>query len=250
MEPRPDALDASAAPDDETLDTLLGRTDIWRGRTPLPGGGDLPTGHPALDACLGGGWPRGALVELLTDQAGIGEVSLLLPLLAAQTAAGRHVALVAPPHIPYAPALAGAGIALERVLVIGAQNDPEILWSLEQALGSGACGAALAWPGRADTRALRRLQLAAERGQATGFLYRQARQARQSSPAAVRLRLAPADEGLAVQILKRRRGWGGSVVVVPQSEQRWSPRINSNEKSKAEPQRAPRIPQRTRRKSF
>jgi protein ImuA len=219
MEPRPDTRDVCAAPDDETLDALLRRTDIWRGRTPLPGGGDLPTGHPALDTCLGGGWPRGALVELLTGQEGIGAVSLLLPLLAAQTAAGRHVALVAPPHIPYAPALARAGIVLERVLVIGAQNDPEILWSLEQALGSGACGAALAWPGRADTRALRRLQLAAERGRATGFLYRATREAGQASPAAVRLHLSPTKAGLTVQVLKRRRGWGGSVVVVPHHEQ-------------------------------
>jgi protein ImuA len=220
MKANPDTRDPSAAPADGPLDTLLRRADIWRGRTPLPAGSaDLPTGHPALDECLGGGWPRGALVELLTDLYGIGEVSLLLPPLAALTAAGRHIALVAPPHIPCAPALDRAGVRLERLLVIGTRNDAETLWALEQALGSGACGAALAWPGRADTRALRRLQLAAERGQATGFLYRQARQAGQTSPAAVRLRLSPTEAGLAVQVLKRRRGWGGSVVVVPHHEQ-------------------------------
>jgi protein ImuA len=220
MDPHPDTRDPAAAAADAPLDTLLRRTDIWRGRSPpSAGSADLPTGHPALDECLGGGWPRGALVELLTDLHGIGEVSLLLPSLAVLTAAGRHIALVAPPHIPYAPALDRAGVRLERLLVIGTRDDAETLWALEQALGSGACGAALAWPGRANTRALRRLQLAAERGCATGFLYRQARQAKQSSPAAVRLRLSPTEAGLTVQVLKRRRGWGGPVVVVPRPEQ-------------------------------
>ncbi|OOG23629.1 hypothetical protein B1C78_10930 [Thioalkalivibrio denitrificans] len=213
MEADTDTRDATGG--DASLDILLRRRDIWRGGTPLPGGDALPTGHAALDDALGGGWPRGVLVELLTDLHGIGEVTLLLPLLAAQTDAGCHIAFVAPPHIPYAPALAQAGVCLERVLVITTQDDAETLWALEQALGSGACGVALAWPGRADTRALRRLQLAAERGRATGFLYRETRQAAHASPATVRLLLSPADAGLNIRILKRRRGWGGSVVVVP-----------------------------------
>jgi protein ImuA len=219
-----------AAGGDASLDTLLRRRDIWRGGTPFACGGDLPTGHAALDDALGGGWPRGVLVELLTDLYGIGEVSLLLPLLAAQTGAGQHVAFVAPPHIPYAPALARAGVRLERVLVIGMQDDAQTLWALEQALGSGACGTALAWPGRVDTRTLRRLQLAAERGRTTGFLYRETREAHHTSPAAVRLLLSPADAGLNIRILKRRCGWGGSVVVVPRSEQPWSPQMNANQR--------------------
>lgn len=221
MAPRADTRDTAAVPEGEPLETLLRRADLWRGRgmSPVDGTG-LSTGHPALDACLGGGWPRGALVELLTGLHGIGEVSLLLPLLAAQTSAGRHVAFVAPPYLPCASALGRAGVYLERVLVIATRDDAESLWALEQALASGACGAVLAWPGRADPRALRRLQLAAERGRATGFLYREPRHAGHASPAAVRLQLSPAGGRLNVRILKRRHGWGGSVVMVPRPEQR------------------------------
>jgi hypothetical protein len=56
----------------------------------------LASGFPALDAELpGAGWPRGALTELLTTRAGIGELSLLQPALR-QCAAQGPVALVAP----------------------------------------------------------------------------------------------------------------------------------------------------------
>ena len=60
-----------------TLNDVLARTDVWRGRlvdAALPA---LSSGFPALDAELpGGGWPRGALTELLVDASGYGECSL------------------------------------------------------------------------------------------------------------------------------------------------------------------------------
>ncbi|HXN14892.1 MAG TPA: SOS cell division inhibitor SulA, partial [Usitatibacter sp.] len=98
--------------------------------TKLPGvwrGGELehalqpvvPTGHAALDRELpGGGWPTGTLSEVLHDGVGIGEVTFLAHALARACAANRMLAWVNPPHLPYAPALAQAGIALERCLVI------------------------------------------------------------------------------------------------------------------------------------
>jgi cell division inhibitor SulA/protein ImuA len=59
-----------------SLDTLLQRRDIWRGGQLSPAAADgLPTGFGPLDAVLpGGGWPRGALTEILTTQEGIGEL--------------------------------------------------------------------------------------------------------------------------------------------------------------------------------
>jgi hypothetical protein len=61
----------------------------------------LASGFPRLDAELpGGGWPRGALTELLAGHEGIGELGLLLPALATLTGAGQIVVLVAPPHAP------------------------------------------------------------------------------------------------------------------------------------------------------
>src|SRR5258707_13505090 len=56
-----------------------------------------PTGFEILDAELpGGGWPQGQLIELLHDDPGIGELSLLAPALAAQARAGRPRVLIPP----------------------------------------------------------------------------------------------------------------------------------------------------------
>lgn len=196
------------------LHTLLNRADIWRGRESVsqtvP---HLPTGYPELDEPLGGGWPLGALTEILVDREGIGELRLLIPALA-RLSRTRWQAWVAPPHVPYAPALTAAGIDLRHLVWIRAHGDDQVLWSLEQSLRSGVCGAVLGWPKRADNRALRRLQLAAEHGEATGFLFRSRREARQPSPAAVRLELEHRAGGLAVHILKRRGGWAGKPVEI------------------------------------
>jgi protein ImuA len=88
------------------------------------------TGHSALDALLPGrGWPVGGLSEIVCTQRGAGELALVLPLLARLTQAGRDVALVAPPLIPHAPALAGAGVLLPRLFVAEAP-EPDLFWSV------------------------------------------------------------------------------------------------------------------------
>ena len=50
------------------------------------------------------------------------------------------------------------------MLVIRPRAGLDMLWAMEQALRSGACGAVLGWTGAADDQALRRLKLAAEEG--------------------------------------------------------------------------------------
>src|SRR6184192_4304684 len=130
----------------------------------------LASGFAALDACLPGkGWPRAGLIEILVPRFGSGELYLLLPALAALTRArcARWCVWVAPPLMPFAPALAAEGIALDRVAVVSGARP---LWALEQALGSGACDAVLAWARRPKAREIRRLQLAAERGRTLGVL--------------------------------------------------------------------------------
>jgi hypothetical protein len=195
----------------DTLDALLDNPAIWRAGEPAANAGPecIGSDYPALDAALpGGGWPRGALTEVLYDHSGIGELRLLMPALARLSHQGGWIALVAPPHIPYAPALRQYGIDLSRVLLIHPNSRTDSLWALEQALRTGTCGAVLAWPRQIDDRSLRRLQLAAEAGDTLGVLFRETSAAEQPSPAALRLRVSRDEQGRNAQarILKCRGG--------------------------------------------
>jgi cell division inhibitor SulA/protein ImuA len=184
---------------------LLQRQDLWHGSAPAAGAPAVATGFPALDRELpGGGWPAGALSEVLSGTEGIGELQLVLPALARLTAAGKRVAWLAPPHLPYAPALAAAGVALDRLTVVRAPGRRDALWAAEQALRSGAFHALLAWLQRPGYPELRRLAVAAGDGPAFAMLFRPLTAAEEASPARLRLALEPAGGQVLVHVLKRR----------------------------------------------
>lgn len=173
------------------------------------------SGFPELNSELPGqGWPAGMLTELITREAGIGELRLLIPLLRRLTAQRQVVILLAPPMVPYAPALAGFGVDLDYLIVIQAQNAADRLWAVEQTLRSDSFGTLLAWLPQKRTRPehLRRLQLAAQTATGPVFLFRQLDAQFETSPAPLRLLLLPRpNEQLSVQVLKRR----GPVMAMP-----------------------------------
>jgi cell division inhibitor SulA/protein ImuA len=193
------------------LAQVLERSDIRRGDAfavaPAP---TFASGFPALDAELpGGGWPRGALAELLAEHEGIGEISLLLPALAALTAAGQTVVLVAPPHCAHAPAWAAAGIRLDYLHLIFPHRPRDALWAGVEALRCGGVAATLLWldhlfRGELPANSLRRLQVAAGEGGGAAFLFRPRQLAGAASPAPLRLQLQAVDRQLRVTLLKRR----------------------------------------------
>ena len=196
------------------LSDILKQGLVWRAgalaRSELP---VVPTGFAELDAELpGGGWPAGVLTELLPEHEGIGEVRALGPALARLSGQGRWIAWIAPPHLPYAPALQAAGIDLGRVMIVRTRTGADTLWAIEQALQSNACGAVLGWPGgtsRASAPSfaqLRRLQIAAEGSPALALMFRPPQAAHEASPAALRLHLQSLQGELAVRIVKRRGG--------------------------------------------
>jgi hypothetical protein len=199
-----------------SLDLVLQHPGIWRGdRLAQMGVETLLTGYAELDEQLpGGGWPRGALTEILLEREGIGELRFLLPALARISAKSEWQAWVAPPHVPYAPALSIAGVNLKQLLIAKPQSATDAWWTAEQALRSGACSAVLAWLSMPDERRMRRLQLGAESGGAWGVLFRSASAAQERSTAALRLRLEATSNGLAVHILKRRGGHVSKPVMV------------------------------------
>jgi hypothetical protein len=79
--------------------------------------GNRKSGLPALDALLGGGWPRGALSELCGRRSS-GRTSVLLAALARAAGAGEATALVDTGGALDPRAAAACGVALPRLLWI------------------------------------------------------------------------------------------------------------------------------------
>ncbi|RFA29980.1 hypothetical protein CAI21_09210 [Alkalilimnicola ehrlichii] len=201
----------------KALDELLQQPSIWRAgdRQRHSDERHIGSGYSELDNALpGGGWPIGALSEILHEHNGIGELRLVMPALSRLSRQGRWIAFIAPPFIPYAPSLAGCGIDLSRVLLVHPRTAKEGLWALEQALRTGTCGAVLAWPRHIDEQSLRRLQLAAETGGALGLLFRDEQAAAQASPAALRLCVDHTYGQIKVHLLKCRGGRSGGTVTL------------------------------------
>lgn len=197
----------------QVLDAILAHPRIWRGRQAALALETVPTGYPALDDILpGGGWPKSGLIEMLLEHHGLGELRLLLPLLlrhgatsAEQPSARGWLCWVAPPYVPHARALAEAGIDVERILLVHARGDEQALWAMEQALRSEGSALVLGWTGRASGAQLRRLQLAAEEGDAVGVLFRPLAARHEPSAAALRLQLSSGRHG-EIEVLKGRGG--------------------------------------------
>ena len=193
---------------------------VWRGKVAAAARAVIPTGFRELDRALpGGGWPLGAITEILVDGYGVGELGLLMPALAALTKEDparpkKWVAWIAPPFIPYAPALQQHGVNIDRLLMIHPTSGGKSrLWAIEQAVRSGSSAGVLAWVAIADDVILRRLQLAAEEQGCWVLLFRPASARLQRSPAALRIHVSKADLATRIEIVKCRGGRPGVVDV-------------------------------------
>lgn len=172
----------------------------------------VPTRFAALDRLLpSGGWPQRTLIELLAP-CGVGEMRLLMPVLAPLMHARQPVMLIEPPHTLYPRALAAYGVMLEQLLVVRAREHVQRLWAIEQALKSGGAAAVVAWLPEDNMRqvsfqAMRRLQLAAQgmqRDPELVFLFRSVAARTMASPAPLRVELTACQRGIALDIFKRR----------------------------------------------
>jgi len=189
------------------LAALLHNPLVWRGDQLAPADDAVCSGFAELDRELpGGGWPKRALTELLHDAHGIGELRLLLPALGRLARSDEAIVLVAPLHIPYAPALAGCGIDPARLFVVAAAEGKDRWWAAEQVLRANSTGALLFWPGSLNDQRLRRLQLAAQNSDTLAFLFAGTAGAARASPSPLRLRLAAEKGRLRIEVFKRRGG--------------------------------------------
>jgi cell division inhibitor SulA len=218
------------------IDQLVRRSSLlWRGGSrssvTVP---SLDSGYEALNNLLPtGGWPVQSVIEIVVDEWGSGELQVLLPLMRQLSQQKSYLALVSPPYLPYAPALHNAGIVLNQLVIIDQQvNAQDRWWSAEKILRHGDCGLVMMWPERPDEHNpkaynrkaykwgnhIRRLQVAAEAGNSTAFIFRRGRPV--ETPVSMRLKLAYCAEGIRVQVLKSRFSWkqGSVVIPVPESE--------------------------------
>ena len=197
--------------------SLSSLSHVWRaGELGSISLAEVNTGYAALGQVLpGGGWPQGALIEVLQAQGGQHEWGLIAPALASvQRAAPQALTLlINAPYNPFGPALGARQVAMQRLLCINAKKSdaPSLLWATREALQCADVACVLAW--LPDTRSahLRRLQIAAHAHNKLLFVFRPLAAQHESSPAPLRLLLEATvqaegqDAGnLAVHVLKRR----------------------------------------------
>lgn len=197
------------------LDEAL-RTNVWRAdQLAVSRATTMTSGHAMLDTELpNGGWPRSALVELLVQQHGIGEMQLLKPALAALSRQ-QHVAFVQPPYLPHTMAFKAWQLLDKNVLWLRPQSSTDALWSAEQILKNGSCGAVVLWQSNVRPESLRRLNLAAQATDTWLWLVRPLAAAADASPSPLRIALRPALGGISVDILKRKGPHCDAPIFVP-----------------------------------
>jgi len=113
-----------------TVEALLKHPALWKGRQQHEKRETFATGYTPLNAALpSGGWPVGALTELMVAHEGVGEFTLLLPALAALTQQQQWIALVAPPiaaiiKTPTGQQNSYCAVACFHLLYCGRQRSP------------------------------------------------------------------------------------------------------------------------------
>ena len=184
------------------------------------GGAVAAAGIPALDGLLPeGGFRRGTLVEWLAGSAASGVDGLALLSARGLLRRGTVLVVLDREQTFYPPAAAAWGVPLPQMIVVRPGNLAEEWWAREQCLQSAGVAVSLCRLKRATNRALRRLQLAAERGNGLGFLLRSLSARGQPAWSDVRLAvssLASFSPGRRwrVELVHSRRGAGGKSVIL------------------------------------
>jgi protein ImuA len=149
--------------------------------------GVLPFGIAAIDRVLpGGGLTRGALHEILgaggDEEDGALAAAFAAGILGRLATTGNGIVLWCLPRPDlYGPGLAAHGLDPERLVLVQALRDSEILWAMEEGLRAPGITAVVGEVGSLPAVASRRLQLAAERSGITAFLLRRWRDSGQAA---------------------------------------------------------------------
>ena len=143
----------------------------------------LPFGITDIDSRLpGGGLTLGALHEIAGGGNGAvdGAAAALFAAGIAARTRGKVMWVITRPDL-FAPALAQAGLAPDRVIYVEAGNDKTVLACIEEGLHHGGLGAVVGEVARLDMTASRRLQLCAEASGTIGIALRRWRRQTEAS---------------------------------------------------------------------
>lgn len=187
---------------------------LWRGVEQASEREGNASGYPALDQRLSGGFPPASVIEIKTLN-GIGELRVLMPYLQQQQQ--KLMIFIGAPAMLNSEFLVKHSIVLSQVLFVDAQ-DAEALWCAEQCLKSGCVSCVLLWQQALELLHIRRLVLAAERGESNLFVFRQNHSLTMNLPVALSMELSPSVRGVAVTIHKRRAGRSHAKFDVDMSE--------------------------------
>ncbi len=217
----------------------------------LPAAGrSFATGLPALDALApNGAFARGAVHEALSDpRQGPPPRSFALLLARSALASdpddeGGLVVWSDPAADLYPPAVAAAGVPLDRLLVLRPPGPREEIWAVAECLRCPAVVAVIAAVPKLTRVEARRLQLAAERGGGVGLLMRP--HTADVYAAATRWRVAPApgdaqSQRWQVQLLHGHGGRVGQHVILEASRETSAVRAVEQLADRAAPAAFPR----------
>ncbi len=139
-------------------------------------------GNPTLDMNLGpikdafpnASFPLGAVHEFLSAQ---GEdtastIGFITGLLSSLTRGNGTVLWISSSRTLFPPALKSFGIEPERFIFIDLQKEKDVTWAMDEALKCSAISAVVGETREIDFTSSRRLQLAVEQSQVTGFILR------------------------------------------------------------------------------
>ncbi|HEY0411522.1 MAG TPA: protein ImuA [Allosphingosinicella sp.] len=137
----------------------------------------LPFGVEPIDRRLaGGGLAAAALHEAAGDRPGLADEAAATLFLASIAARREGTVLWALGRRDlFAPGLALAGLAPERILYADCSGDEEVLAAMEEGLRHGGLAAVVGEARRVPMAATRRLQLAAEEGGTTALVLKRRR---------------------------------------------------------------------------
>ncbi|MDX2424311.1 MAG: SulA-like leucine-rich domain-containing protein [Amphritea sp.] len=114
----------------------------------------------------------GKVTEIVLQGSDVGQMTMLLPLLAQLSKDDRWFAWIAPPASLPKSLLEAAGIDLKKVMLLQPDQSHSTYQLACQALKAGTCHAVISWPGSLSNDQLTGLEDAAVNGNSHGIVIR------------------------------------------------------------------------------